>query len=53
MTRNHKGQVVFLEIRNLKAGLQYIIEMHGNQFAQMGVFEGQAQNVVMTTISEG
>ena len=52
MARNHKGQVVFLETGNSKAGLQHIIEMHGNQFAQMGVSERQIPNVVMRAISE-
>lgn len=50
---SQNGQVVFLEVGNSKAGLRNIVEVHGSQFAQMGVSESQIPEVVMKALSEG
>jgi hypothetical protein len=52
-SRMTNGQVVFMEAGNSKAGLQHIIEQHGDQSAQMGILESQIPEVVMKAVSEG
>ena len=47
------GQVVFLESGNSSAGLQHIVEGHGDDFANIGVSQDQIPNVVMQAVTEG
>lgn len=51
--RTSTGQIFFLETRNLKVGLQHIIQEHGAEFAKMGISENQIPNVILKTVSEG
>jgi filamentous hemagglutinin len=47
------GQVVFLETGNSSAGLQHIVEAHGDDFANIGVTEDQIPSLVMQAVTEG
>lgn len=47
------GQVVFLETGNSRAGLQHIVESHGDDFARAGISEGQIPGAVTKAVSEG
>jgi filamentous hemagglutinin len=51
--RNASGQVVFLETGNESAGLQHIVEAHGDDFANIGVSQSQIPSVVMKAVTEG
>lgn len=53
VTKTSDGKVTFLESDNNKSGLQYIINEHAKDFANIGVSEVQTPNVVMKADEEG
>lgn len=51
--RDASGKVVFLEKGNAKAGLEHILQRHGDDFARIGVSREQVPSVVMDTVTKG
>lgn len=48
-----RGQVVFLESGNSRAGLQHIVEKHGADFAAKGISEAQIPRAVVGALERG
>lgn len=51
--RLEDGRIVFLETGNSKAGLQHIMEAHGEDFARAGISEKNVPATVMDALSQG
>ena len=51
--RDASGKVVFLEKGNAKAGLEHILQRHGDDFARIGVSREQVPSVVMDAVTKG
>jgi RHS repeat-associated protein len=51
--RNSAGKTVFLETGSSKAGLQHILERHGDQFADRGIDASQVGDAVFKAVTEG
>ncbi len=51
--RNIHGQVVFLETGNAKAGLQHILDTHGDDFLRIGIPKDKVQDAVMKAVTNG
>jgi len=47
------GKIVFLESGSSKAGLQHIIERHGEEFAARGISNEEIPDFIMNTIKNG
>jgi len=53
VANDNNGRIIFLEKGNSKAGLQHIIEKHGDQFSQIGISEASMPNVLMKAVTDG
>ena len=51
--RNADSKIAFLETGNSKAGLQHIIDQHGDDFARRGISSDQVADVVIKAVTEG
>lgn len=52
-TQAPDGEVIFLEVGNSKAGLQYVVERHAGEFESIGVAENQIPKILMQAVTEG
>ncbi|MEI8633220.1 hypothetical protein P4S72_16595 [Vibrio sp. PP-XX7] len=53
VSKGADDRIYFLEEGNSRAGLQHIIESHGDDFARRGVSEEQIPELVMTAVTKG
>lgn len=53
ISRDQAGKVVFLEAGNSRAGLQHVVERHGEDFARRGVEEAQIPDLLIDALTNG
>ena len=53
ITKTADGKIVWLETGNTKAGLNHIIERHGQEFLKKGISEPEIPNYLMTAVKNG
>ncbi len=52
ITKLSDGEIIFLETGNAKAGLQHILDKHGEDFVKRGIASNQLADAIMTAIIE-
>ena len=53
ITKTTDGKIVWLETGNTRAGLNHIIERHGQEFLKKGISESEIPNYLMTAVKNG